>query len=273
LTVQDVLKFPVPPADHRIPYGEDPLQFGDLRLPEGNSPYPVVLVIHGGCWRAKYNLDHISIFCAALTQAGVATWSLEYRRVGNPGGGWPGTFQDVSKGTDHLREIAQKYSLDLNRVVAVGHSAGGHLALWLAGRKNLPTGSTLYTPDPLPIKGVVSLAGVVDLRKGEALGACDDALIQLAGGSSKDVPDHYKQVSPIELLPIGVPQRLIVGANDKVMLEINRNDEIVAKKTKEDMQLVILEGAGHFELIAPQSFAWSTVKEAVLSLLRSGNSQ
>ena len=236
-------------------------------MPQGDGPHPVAIVIHGGCWRAKYNLDHISSLCAAITHSGIATWSLEYRRVGNPGGGWPGTFQDVSQGTDYLREIAQEYSLDLNRVVAVGHSAGGHLALWLAGREKLPKESILSTPDPLSLKGIVSLAGVVNLRKGEALGACNEALIQLAGGPSKEVPDHYQQASPAELLPLGIPQRLIVGSNDKIMLEIGKTYEIEAEKTQDDVLMTILEGAGHFELIAPQSFAWSTVKEAVLSLL------
>jgi acetyl esterase/lipase len=267
LTVEDILNLPVSPADFRIPYGEDPLQFGDLRLPKGDGPHPVVIVIHGGCWRAKYNLDHVSSFCAALTKIGLATWSLEYRRLGNPGGGWPGTFIDVARGTDFLQKIALKHSVDLGRIIAVGHSAGGHLALWLAVRPHLPVESLLYSGQPLPLEGVISLAGVVDLRKGETLGACGDALNLLVGGSSVEVPDRYQQASPAEFLPIGIPQRLIVGERDNVMLKLGRIYEATAKKTGDDVQLTVIEGAAHFELIAPETASWTVVKNTILSLL------
>src|SRR5262245_60200302 len=131
------------------------MQFGELRLPGGDGPHPVVIAIHGGFWKAAYGLDHIGPVCEALAGAGVATWNLEYRRIGNPGGGWPGTLEDVALGAGHLREIAGEHRLDLKRVVVVGHSAGGHLALWLAGRGR---------SRDMPLRGVVSLAGVADLR-------------------------------------------------------------------------------------------------------------
>lgn len=152
LTFEDIQKLPTPPADHRIAYGTDPLQFGDLRLPHGKGPYPVVVVIHGGCWYSEYDLKHVASFSAALTRLGVATWSLEYRRIGNSGGGWPGTFQDVAHGTDYLRVLARTYSLDLKRVIVAGHSAGGASALWLAARGNFPKDSPLYKSDPLPLR-------------------------------------------------------------------------------------------------------------------------
>jgi acetyl esterase/lipase len=153
LTFGDISKLPQPPADHRISYGPDPLHFGELRLPPGRGPHPVVIVVHGGCWFAEYDLHHLAAFSAALTKLGAATWSLEYRRIGNGGGAWPGTFQDVARGADYVRELAKKYPLDLKRVVIVGHSAGGQLALWLAARHRLPKESALYTPDPLRPSG------------------------------------------------------------------------------------------------------------------------
>src|SRR5690349_19716723 len=120
---QDILQLSPQAPDVRIPYGDDPLQFGYLRLPKGSEPFPAVIVIHGGFWRAAYNLDHISHLAAALRDAGVGTWSIEYRRIGDEGGAWPGTFQDVARGVDHLKVIAAQYKLDLQRVIAIGHSA------------------------------------------------------------------------------------------------------------------------------------------------------
>src|SRR5215475_11805903 len=195
---RDILTRPAPPVDHRLSYGSNEFQFGDLRLPKGAGPHPVAIVIHGGCWMSEYGLSYMGHLSAALTEAGVATWSVEYRRVGNQGGGWPGTFEDVARAADHLRKISNQYHLDLDRVVAVGHSAGGHLALWLAARKLLPKDSLVYSADPLPLRGVVSLAGVTDLRRSGT--ACDDNVPQLMGGSAVDKTAIYNQASPIELL-------------------------------------------------------------------------
>jgi acetyl esterase/lipase len=262
LTVQDYLELPRPAPDHRITYGSDPLQFGELRLPSGPGPHPVAIALHGGCWRAVYGLEPLSSFCAALTEAGVATWSLEYRRVGNPGGGWPGTFEDVARGADHLRSLAQEHRLDLNRVLAVGHSAGGHLALWLAARRRLPKESALFTSHPLPLLAVVSLAGIPDLRAAEARSICGDVIPRLAGG-------HYELTSPLELLPLGIPQRLINGGRDTVVpLELGKSYEKAARERGDEVELVVLEEAAHFEVVSPQSAAWSVVKQNVLSLLK-----
>jgi pimeloyl-ACP methyl ester carboxylesterase len=214
LTVKDLLAVPPTPADHVIFYGKDPLQFGELRLPEGNELHPVIVVIHGGCWLAEYDLHHISPLATALTKEGYATWSLEYRRVGNEGGGWPDTFLDVAQGTDYLRELAKTYPMDLNRVITLGHSAGGHLALWLAARHKLPVGSPLYSENPLTIRGVVSLAGVGDLGLPEYQAICGCVVPKLMGGSPSEVPERYAQGSPIELLPLNVRQILVQGAGD-----------------------------------------------------------
>lgn len=271
LTVQDVLKLPVPSADRRIPYGSGPHQFGDLRLPAGQGPFPVAIVIHGGCWLAEYDLDHIASLAASLARAGVATWSLECRRVGNPGGGWPGTLQDVGRGADSLRDLARRHSLNLGCVVAVGHSAGGQLALWLASRHRLPKESALYSAEPLRLRGIVALAGIPDLRRASSERVCGDCVNQALGGSPAEVPDRYHDASPSELLPLGVPQRLVHGARDRIVpIELARDFENAARKSGDDARLTVLPDAGHFELIAPQSSAWSHVKDAVLSLLTPG---
>ena len=270
LTFQDILALPAPPPARRLRYGNEPPQFGELRLPAGRGPHPVAVVIHGGCWLAGYELGHISSLCAALTGAGVATWSLEYRRVGDPGGGWPGTFQDVASGTDRLRELARKYPLDLSRLIAIGHSAGGHLALWLAARKRLPRESPLFSSDPLPIGGVLGLAAVTDLGRFSemAMGGCGDTVHRLMGGGPELVPERYRQASPAELLPLGLPQKLICGARDRMVpLALARTYQAAAAKAGDDVELVLLPEAAHFEMIAPSSAAWPEVWKAARALL------
>lgn len=267
LTFQDIRNLPSPSGAQPIAYGTDPSQFGELRLPPGKGPHPVVVVIHGGCWYSEYDLTHLESLNARLTSLGVATWSLEYRRIGNPGGSWPGTFVDVARGTDHLRTLARSYPLDLKRVIAIGHSAGGQLALWLAARHRLPKSSPLYINNPLPLGGVISLAGITDLRKYRP--NCGDAVNKLLGGSPEEVPDRYQQTSPIDLLPLRVEQRLIQGTLDKIVpVAFSKEYDVAARKSGDNVRLAILPNAGHFDLIAPQSSAWPSIESAVHSLLR-----
>ncbi|HEX9185602.1 MAG TPA: alpha/beta hydrolase [Vicinamibacteria bacterium] len=268
MTGQDLLALPQPPAHHTIAYGKAPQQVAELRLPEGPGPHPVVILVHGGCWQAPWGFDHLRSLAAALTAEGHATWSLEYRRLGDPGGGWPGTFEDVAGGADHLREAAKAHPLDLGRVVAVGHSAGGHLALWLAGRHRLPAGSALRTAAPLPLRGVVALAGIGDLRAGAEGRVCGDAIPQLLGGPPDAAADRVRQASPIELLPLGVPQRLICGAHDAIVpIEHARAYEAAARSAGDAVFVRVVEGAGHFELVDPGSVAFPAVRDAVTALL------
>ena len=153
-TFNEVAAMPSRPADARITYGAAPEQFGELRLPTGPGPHPVVVLIHGGCWRAEYDITHIAPLATALADDGWAVWAIEYRRVGSPGGGWPGTFVDVGTAIDHLRTVAKTHPLDLSRVVVAGHSAGGHLALWSGARGLLPKDSPIATSNPLLPRGV-----------------------------------------------------------------------------------------------------------------------
>lgn len=276
LNPSDVNALPSKPPDARIFYGRDPLQFGDLRLPKGSGPHPVAIVIHGGCWlSAMADLRNTAALADALRDNGVATWNIEYRREDSPGGGWPGTFQDVAHAADFLRQIALKYSLDLGRVVALGHSSGGHLALWLAARHRLPGDSELYAAQPLALRGVVSLGGPGDLKAFSSHGAkvCRvDAVGKLLGGSPEQMSARYKQASPVELLPLGVPQILITGADDRaVPMEYARAYADAARKNDDPVNLVVVEHAGHHEYNAPNAVTWSAVKSAVLLLLDSAN--
>lgn len=271
MQVPEVMDLPKEPAEARLAYGPDSLQFGDLRVPGGAGPHPVVVIIHGGCWLAAYDLTLMDAMATNLTEQGYATWNLEYRRVGNPAGGWPNTFTDVARGVNHLRTIAATYPLDLDRVVVVGHSAGGHLALWLAGMPQLPSDSPIAVADPLPLTGIVSLAGITDpatylVREG---GGCGASVDELLGGLPEQVPTHYQQGSPFALAPLGVPQVLITGAADHIV-PVSHIEPYYEKARAggDPVELVIVEGAGHFEVIAPGSIAWDEVEGAIGRLLQ-----
>ncbi len=263
-----VLETPAPAADARIPYGDSPHQFGDLRLPSGAGPHPVVVVVHGGFWRAKYSLEHVGHLCADLTQRGYATWSLEYRRVGHPGGGWPGTLEDVARGTDFLRTLAGTHQLDLGRVVALGHSAGGHLAAWLGARARLTPGGVLYREDSLRPRGVVALAGVVDLEEAFARRLGAGIVEDFLGGTPAQVPERYREASPAALQPLGVPQVLVHGTEDEdVPVALSERYCERGQALGDPVRLVRLPGAGHFEVIDPRSREWPSVVDAIASLL------
>ena len=262
--MEDILEVPAPAPDLALPYGPDPQQFGELRVPRGRGPHPVVIAIHGGFWRAEYGLGHLGHLCAALTSAGIATWSLEYRRIGHQGGGFPGTLLDVARGADHVRRIARDHDLDLARAVAVGHSAGGHLALWLAGRGRLPRSHALWCADPLALRGVVSLAGVSDLERAFDLGLGDGVVEALLGGTPAHFPARYAGASPRALLPTGVRTVLLHGADDDTVPASMSADFVdAARAAGDDSRLELLAGTGHFELIDPRAAQWAAVERSV----------
>lgn len=254
------------PGGQRIAYGADPLQFGELRLPEGSGTAPVVVLVHGGCWENEYTLAHLSGAAAALAREGFAVWSIEYRRLGDPGGGWPGTFQDVARGVDHLRAIAAANPrLDTARVVLAGHSAGGQLALWAASRR---PDDGLGGADPLRVSGVVSLAGITDLRGyGAAPGGCNSSVYPLLGGPPSEHPERYAAVSPVERVPLGVPVRFVHGAADPIVPAAQSRALLGLMRAAGDpADLTVVEGAGHFDVVAPQSGAWAAVVKAIRAL-------
>lgn len=303
LAWSDVQSLAQPSAGLRIAYGRAPSQFGDLRVPEGGprhgaceavgagagrsgadrtharcahdtvsapGPHPVVVLLHGGCWMRGFGLDYFSHLADALTrEAGVATWNLEYRRLGELGGGWPGTLLDAAQGTDFLRTLADAHRLDLDRVASLGHSAGGQLALWLASRERLTPGSALYRNQPLALRGVIGLAPITDLEEyGEGSGSCNAAVDDLMGGSPRQQLGRYSQASPRALLPLGVPQWLIHGTADPI---VTANSVRAYAKSARDIgdtaALTEIAEAGHFEPALPGTEAWPAVLAAVKAAL------
>jgi len=264
MTTGEAMALPRPPADARIAYADHPSGFGELRLPPGDGPFPVVLLVHGGCWLADYDLGYLSGLAAALTAEGYATWSIEYRRVGEAGGGWPGTFLDVGAAADHLRILARSHPLDLGRVVAVGHSAGGHLALWLAGRQLLAPDDPLRGPDPLALAGVIALAGIPDLAAYAAPEGCGAVVPDLLGGEPAAHPERLRRTSPIALLPLGLPRVLIAGGRDTIVPVVHARNYAAA--AGDPVTVVAVDAAGHFELVVPEGQAWRELRQALREL-------
>ncbi len=253
-----ILTLPPPPYDARLAYGTDPNQFGDLRIPgtagRPATQFPVVMNIHGGFWRAKYSLDHAGHLCAALTAKGAATWNVEYRRVGNPHGGWPGSFDDLRNGYRYIGQIAARYNLNPQKVLVMGHSAGGQLALCLAGHEPA-------------IQRAISLAGVVDLQQAFEQHLSHDAVVDFLGGTPKDVPEHYREADPMQL-KVKATQWLIHGAgDDTVPPPFSRNYTEQKKQKGEDVHYLEISTADHVDLIDPHSSAWPKVENTVLHLL------
>jgi acetyl esterase/lipase len=246
-------------------YGPDALQFGELRLPAGRGPFPVAVVIHGGCWtKGLATCRNTAPIASDLTKSGIATWNIEYREVGDAGGGWPGTFLDWGAAVDYLRTLAKTYPLDLSKVVVLGHSAGGHAALWIAARHRLSADSPVRGADPLPIEAAVSIDGPGDLAGFVGFDAqiCGESVVvPLMGGTPAEKPELYRQASPQALLPLGVPQFLVsavVLTSDKAQ----KYQELA--QAKGDRVEVLTLDTGHFELIAPGNKAWEAVKRLIL---------
>lgn len=258
---------PVSPADHRVAYGTEPLQFGELRLPPGKDSVPLVVLIHGGCWRSQYDLKHVGGAAAGLVKEGFAVWTIEYRRIGDQSGGWPGTFDDIAHAVDHVRRLSAQFpQLDTTRVVLMGHSAGGHLALWAASRKqNEMTGLFRSAMPPLKVSGVVSLAGITDLAEyGKGTGGCNQSVAPLLGGTPEQQAQRYRAVSPSERVPIGVFVRLVHGEADPIV-PISQSRHFLGRMhaVGDRAELDVVKDAGHFDLLAPQADAWAVVVRAV----------
>lgn len=250
------------PADAVVPYGPAPSQVSELFLPKGRGPHPVVVLLHGGCFLKQYEgFAQTSALAADLAGRGYAVWNVEYRKLGEPGAGYPGTFQDVGAAVDRLRAEAPKYHLDLGRVVAIGHSAGGHLALWAASRGRLPTDSPLRVADPLKIGAVISLAGIGDLAgqgKIFALPCGDDTLDRLLDAAHRKAP--FADTSPAELLPTGAKVVMVHGVFDPVMPPYTGRDYVLKVRASGDKaDIVAIPDAAHFDLVIPTARAWARI--------------
>ncbi len=254
----------------RLSYGPHDANFGDLRVPQSRGPHPVVVSIHGGFWLSAFGLDLHDAICDALTSAGIATWNIEFRRVGDAGGGWPGTFQDVARAADFLLDLAPLHYLDLKRVVALGHSAGGHLALWLAARQKLALSDPLLggRETLIGLRAVVALAGIGDLKRAARENLGGGIMNALLGGTPEQFPERYASASPIELLPLGVEQILIHGEKDNLVpLAFSQQYNDAARAKGDRVQLIALPDAGHFEVIDPQTREWMRVLQAVAEVV------
>ncbi len=253
-------------------YGSDPSQVADLYLPPGTGKVPVVVVIHGGYWQKDYGKSLGAPLAEQLAREGVAAWNIEYRRVGN-GGGWPGTLDDVGAAVDALAGKGQAAAggrLDLTRVVTLGHSAGGMLAVWAADRPHLPTGAPGARPT-VRVIGAVSQAGVLDLRAAAADGLGGGAVPSLLGGEPAQFPARYAAADPAALVPAGVPVILVHGTLDTVV-PMDQSEAYVAaaRRAGEHVKLVRIADADHFALIDPDQPAGRASLDAAHEILNQG---
>jgi acetyl esterase/lipase len=241
----------------RIAYGDDPLQFGDLTLPVGDGPFPVVVFIHGGFWRNAFGLDLAEPQAADAVANGFVTWNIEYRRVGDPGGGYPGTLVDIAAAVDQLDAMADEFRLDLDRVAVVGHSAGGHLSFWVGQRAALPGNAP--GAGPVVVSSIViGQAPVADLTSNTDLGG--GAVAAFMGGSPAELPEAYDFGDPARLLPVRVPQ-LIVQGRDDLVVPPERAEAYVNRAGISSVDLMVFDGADHFDVIDPANESWLAVIE------------
>ena len=254
LTWPDLLERPRPSPTATVHYGTDALQVADVWVPAGTGRHPVVLMVHGGCWQSDVADRTIMNWIAEdLRRRGIAVWNIDYRGVDRPGGGYPGTFQDAAAGADALRAHTADYHLDTRRIVAIGHSAGGHLALWLAGRPRLPSDSPLHSANPLPIAEAISLGGLPDLDEAaRSENGCGNAVVgQLTSG-------HFADTSVPRLAPLGLPQVLINGRQDGIIpLAYAEGYAAPMRAAGDDVRVQLIDHTGHVELIAPETAAWA----------------
>jgi acetyl esterase/lipase len=237
------------------------MQVVDLWLPEGRGPHPTVLMVHGGCWQTEIADRRLMDWIAGdLRDRGIAVWNIDYRGVDREGGGYPGTFLDAAAAADALRGHAARYRLDIRPLVAVGHSAGGHLALWLAARRRLPAASPLRTGDPIRIHSVISLGGLPDLEEAarEPGSGCGTEVIgRLTGG-------RFDDTSVPRLAPLGVRQVLINGMQDRIIPTAYAEAYAGPMRAAgDDVRVRMIDRAGHVELVSPGTAAWAATVEEI----------
>lgn len=241
-----------PPADARIPYGSAPQQFAELRVPQGKAPHPVVMLIHGGCWLAEYDLAHVAGIAEALRQDGIATWTIEFRRVGNDGAGDPGTFDDIRAAYDSLVAQGKTHGLDTKRIVLAGHSAGGHLALWLAAERGVK------------VRGTVGLAAITDIAAYAQPTGCGAGITRLLGGTPAERSDVFTARSPVTRGKASGVVTLVVATEDRIVPRAQA-DAYLARFPN---SRVIEQPGGHFDVVAPWTDAWRAALKAIHELLR-----
>jgi acetyl esterase/lipase len=265
VALSDFIALPRSPPTHEIRYGDAENQAIDVSLPPSDGPHPVVVFIHGGCWSAttadRRQLRHLA---TDLARGGVAVWSIGYRRADERGGGYPGTYLDVGAALDRLRDEAPRFHLDLERTVLVGHSAGGHLALWAAARGKLAAGSSLGTSAPLVPSAVISLAGIGDLKEfGRFVPIlCGPGIIERLMP-----PGTERETSPAAMPAPDVPVSMISGVLDRLVPPYVAHDYAVAMRGRAAVELIDIPGAGHFDLVTATAPAWKDIRRRVRTSL------
>ena len=264
LSWRDIMDQESSRPDTLIHYGTDSLQYGELWLPDKKPSHTTVIMIHGGCWLSQYpGTKLMHLVADDLRQHGFAVWNLEYRRLGHNGGGYPGTFQDIANGADYLMEIAEDFGLNMERIIATGHSAGGHLAVWLAGRKNISPESTLFAKHPVQVNAVISLAGINDLKRYADYGSspCGEKTVEKLVDLESRGDDAYSDTSPAELLPFGIPVFEISAAFDApVPPFFGYHFTRKASGAGDQASHLLLPDAGHFEMIHNNTREWRVIR-------------
>jgi len=262
---------PRPQPTRTVAYGPDPLQYAQLWLPDGPGPYPVVVLIHGGCWTTSIaDLTYFNYGAEDLRQRGLAVWSVEYRGVDKPGGGYPGTFQDVAAALQRLVQEAPSANLSLKHLVVAGHSAGGHLALWAAGQHRIAADSPLHADHPIKMAAVVDIAGIPNLKTDTNTACGADVIGQLTGRPTAARPDVYADTSPAALLPLGVPQVVIHGLEDVTVAPSIGEAYAKAARAAGDHVVVKNPPGDHVDEVAPDQPAWAVVATTIVALAHGG---
>ena len=271
MALADYMALSGPAPDATLHYGPAPSQYAELFVPSGRGPFPVAVLVHGGCWTQEFGgITQLRNMAGALVARGIAVWNVEYRRVDEPGGGYPGTYEDMNAALDLLARTARDVPLDLERLVAVGHSAGGQLVQWLAGRPRIPATSPLYQAHPVPVRRVVSLGGLADLRREAALlkTSCGREIEELAGSPSAARPDVFADTNAGDLLPNGAHTTLVTGELDTISPPRVAHDFAARARAAGDAaDVVILPGASHYDEVAATSASWPRVLHAIESAL------
>ena len=267
-TLSDYMKFSGPNPDEKLSYGGAPYQFVEVFQPRGPGPFPVVVLIHGGCFKNEYQgMPQMRGIAGALSSQGMAVWSIEYRGVDEPGGGYPGTFQDVNAALDMLAVQAQGRHFDMDRVVAVGHSAGAYLALWIAGRALVPASSPLHDTQSIPVRNVVALGGFGDLRpyREHLQESCEFSISQITGVPSAERQDVYADTTPLELSPNGSHTVFINGELDNFAPPQDARDYADrVRKRGDSAETVVLAGASHYDEVSITSPCWRVVLGVIM---------
>jgi len=271
MTLADYLALTGPGPTATFAYGSAPSQFAELYRPAGAGPFPVVVLVHGGCWTVKYGgITQMRNVAAALVAQGIAVWNIEYRRVDEEGGGYPGTYLDINAALDKLGAEAAAQQLDTARLVAMGHSAGGQLVQWMAGRGRIARSSPLFQSSSLPVREVISLGGLADLRREKDLikSSCDRDIAQLAGSPSSTRADIYADTSAAELMPNGSRTVLVTGELDTVSPPRAAHDYAARARAAGDRaEVLILPGASHYDEIAASSASWTLILPVIRTAL------